>query len=55
MDDREQIKILIKKLEAHKGDRYQLSKADLLKVLFCLKDYKMLRDKLNGQFGKDEE
>jgi len=55
MDDREQIKELIKKLEAHKGGRYQLSKADLLKVLFCLKDYQLLRDKLNGQFRKDEE
>ena len=32
MDDREQIKELIKKLEAHKGGRYQLSKADLLKA-----------------------
>lgn len=53
MDDREQIKILINKLEAHKGGTYQLSKADVLKVLFYLKDYQVLRDKLNGQFVKE--
>lgn len=40
-----QIKDLVKKLEMNKGGRYELNKAELLKVLFVLKDYERVKEK----------
>jgi hypothetical protein len=50
MGQTEELIRIISKLEAHKGTRYQLSVQDLKIVLFFLKDYQMLINKLKGEY-----